>query len=195
MQGKPQLILDVAGVLISNFSPLFWEEVVTFAEDYSAAELRRQFKEELRRQLWTGAVPDTAFFSWITSHIPTVHAQEVERILYFHLTPLPAMERLPQWSRSADLHLLTNHRIEWIVPLLSPIQHYITSMTVSSETGYCKPDQRIYQCVREKLRMNGPILYVDDQQKNLTPGAALGWHTLLADGAGCWMTRVEELLV
>ncbi|MFD0619505.1 HAD family hydrolase [Paenibacillus sp. GCM10027629] len=194
MQNRPQVIFDVAGVLISNFSPQFWDEIVTYAEERSATELRRQFKSELRQDLWSGAVPDTAFFTWISAQIPAVHAQEVERILYSHLVPLPAMERLSRWSQSADLHLLTNHRTEWITPLLHPVQRYITSMTVSSETGYCKPDQRIFQSVQEKLR-RGSILYVDDQQKNFAPAVALGWRTLLADETGNWLACVDELLL
>ncbi|WP_314585169.1 HAD family hydrolase [Paenibacillus terrigena] len=143
----------------------------------------------------SGAVPDTAFFTWISSQIPAVHAQEVERILFSHLAPLPAMERLSRWSQSADLHLLTNHRTEWITPLLHPVQRYITSMTVSSETGYCKPDQRIFLSVQEKLLRNGSILYVDDQQKNFAPAIALGWRTLLADVTGDWLACVDKMLV
>ncbi|WP_152394135.1 HAD family hydrolase [Paenibacillus guangzhouensis] len=194
MQDRPQLIFDVAGVLISNFSPTFWEEMVTFATDRSAAEMHGLFKEELRHRLWTGALPATAFFGWMASHLPATTTQEVERILYDHLTPLPAIERIPAWSRSADLHLLTNHRGEWITPLLAPVRHYITNMTVSSEVGYCKPDQRMYQLAHEKLHPIGPSLYVDDQQKNLVPASALGWHTLLADQAGHWVETVDKML-
>lgn len=85
------MIFDVAGVLISNFSPQFWDEIVTYAEERSATDLRRHFKSELRQDLWSGAVPDTAFFTWISAQIPAVHAQEVERILLISY-------RCPPWN-------------------------------------------------------------------------------------------------
>jgi len=195
MQARPQLILDAAGVLISNFSPTFWEEIATTIADRSAMELHLQFKEELRHALWTGAVPATAFFEWMASNHSSISSHEVERILHDHLKPLPAMERLPAWSQSADLHLLTNHRSEWITPLLTSVRACIASVTISSEVGYCKPDQRMYRLVHEKLHPIGPILYVDDQQRNLLPASILGWRTLLADRSGQWVEAVEEMLI
>ena len=143
---------------------------------------------------WTGVIPAGAFLEWMASNLPSISSHEVERILHDHLKPLPAIERLSSWSQWADLHLLTNHRCEWITPLLAPVRHCITSMTVSSEVGYCKPDQRIYQLVLEKLQPERLILYVDDQQKNLVPASNLGWRTLLADREGHWMEAVDKML-
>ena len=52
MTAKPQLVLDLAGVLVSNFSSAFW---LTLAEgsEISFQDIRVQF-DEVRRDLWTG---------------------------------------------------------------------------------------------------------------------------------------------
>ena len=110
------------------------------------------------------------------------------------LTPLPALAHLAAWSQSADLHLLSNHRLEWIAPLLQPIQDYVTSITISSVVGSCKPDPAIYAVVAQHLPSGTPALFVDDQARNLPPAAALGWDTLCADKAGQWTRWLSAYL-
>jgi len=110
------------------------------------------------------------------------------------LEPLPAAQRLRNWSRVADIHLLSNHCREWLNPHLAVIEPFIRSITISNQVGLCKPDIRIYELVQSHFDGNTRILYVDDQEKNLIPALELGWRTLLADREHHWLDRVEFLM-
>ncbi|KOR89743.1 hypothetical protein [Paenibacillus solani] len=57
-----QLVLDVAGVLITNFSPGFWHETAS-ASGITYRELKRLFAAEIRKPLWTG---EHGHLSWPT---------------------------------------------------------------------------------------------------------------------------------
>lgn len=111
-----------------------------------------------------------------------------------HLQTMPAFERIPEWSHLADVHLISNHREEWLTPILKPLAPYLHSVTVSSNVGYCKPQAEIYELVQSKLDLNSPVTFVDDQQKNLKPAQDLRWNTVIADREGRWIERVEFIL-
>ncbi len=51
---------------------------------------------------------------------------------------------MPNWSQIADIHLLSNHRTEWLFPTMATISEFIKSVTISSAVGFCKPHREIY---------------------------------------------------
>jgi HAD superfamily hydrolase (TIGR01509 family) len=190
---KPQLILDIAGVILTNLSPSYWQELAQIADvpyDY----LKALFRNEVREDLWTGKISEEEFWKWLNMHCPKVNLQFARNLIDKHLKPLPAFDQLVSWSQLADIHLLSNHRKEWIIPFIKPILPYIKSITISSETGYCKPDLQIYEFVEAHLDIRRNIIYVDDQEKNLIPAKALGWVTLIADAESKWMVEVQRLI-
>ncbi|MBD0380180.1 HAD family hydrolase [Paenibacillus sedimenti] len=194
MMKKPQLILDMAGVIITNLSPSFWEEIATTA-DISYNDLKTLFKNEVRDHLWTGVISEEEFWTWLHNHFPILEVRYTRPLINKHLVPLPAIEQISKWSDKADIHLLSNHRNEWLAPLLNPISKYLKSITISSEVGNCKPDPKIYQLVQEKIvHRTTSIIYVDDQQKNLIPAEELGWETVFADQEGKWVTEITNRL-
>jgi HAD superfamily hydrolase (TIGR01509 family) len=194
MTKKPQLILDIAGVILTNLSPSFWEEIATTA-DISYSDLKSLFKNEVRDHLWTGAISEEEFWTWLHTHFPTLEMKYTRTLINKHLVPLPAMEQISHWSDKADIHLLSNHRNEWLSPLLKPISKYLKSITISSKVGSCKPDPKIYQLVQKKLvDHTTTIIYVDDQQKNLIQAEELGWETVIADQEGKWATEITNRL-
>lgn len=192
-QPKPHLILDVGGVLLTNLTPSFWTQVARMSGvDYAA--LRRSYKEEVRDDLWSGALEEPAFMSWLSARCPGVSEQAARAILLDCLLPLPALERLADWAHIAHLHILSNHRDEWLAPKLAEYAASFQSMTVSSKAGSFKPNTAIYRLAAEAANGNSPILFVDDSVNNLRQAEAIGWNTLLADAEGQWIGQVESLL-
>ncbi|PZD95807.1 haloacid dehalogenase [Paenibacillus sambharensis] len=189
---RPQLILDVGGVLAANLTD-FWTSAAS-AAGMSYNELRARYKQELRTSLWTGELSEAAFWEWLAEACPLLQTEQAQAALQNCLKPLPALALLPRWHRIADIHILSNHRAEWLRPWLSQYRSYLTSLTISSEAGCCKPDPALYRLAAVQLLPGRNTLYVDDAERNLLPAAALGWRTLLADPEGHWVNQVEDLL-
>lgn len=191
---RPQLVLDIAGVLLTNLSPLFWEEIADHSKTTNL-KLKTLFNTELRNDFWSGKLPEAVFWSWLHRHCPHVSSTEAKAMLSRHLNLLPAAAYLQHWNHIADIHLLSNHRYEWLTSFLSAIIITPKSITISNKVGLCKPDLRIYEHVAQTYFNSGDkILYVDDQEKNLKPAASLGWKTLLADPQDRWVKQVDLIL-
>ncbi|MCQ6562977.1 HAD-IA family hydrolase [Paenibacillus mendelii] len=190
---KPQLIFDIAGVLVSNLSSGYWNQLARSA-GVQEESFKQRFKEEIRIDLWTGRIDEGEFWAWIKKQWPAVDTHQARLTLLEQLVPLPAFALIPQWSLTADIHLLSNHRQEWLEPVLEPLTTCLKSITISSEAGCCKPDPAIYELVQAKLNLDSPMLFIDDQKRNLKPARKIGWNTMLADASGEWIKQVEHHL-
>jgi putative hydrolase of the HAD superfamily len=115
-------------------------------------------------------------------------------VLAMNLKPLPALDKLKEWCPVIDIHLLSNHRIEWLSPIIDSIRPCLKSVTVSSAVGCSKPHPAIYERAASNLASNRNVLFVDDQAKNFEQASILGWNTLLADPQGGWTDKVLPLL-
>jgi FMN phosphatase YigB (HAD superfamily) len=193
-KNKPQLVLDIAGVLISNLSPSLWEELALYT-DVSPTTLKNRFKQDIRKDLWSGQLPEPAFWLWLQQHYPSLEISAAKSLLSKKLYPLPATKLLHSWSQIADIHLLSNHRLEWLDELLVPIKPFVKSITISSGVGFSKPDPQIYHHVQQIIQNSSKVLFVDDQERNLLPAASLGWSTLIADSQGKWTELVIPILL
>lgn len=192
MAAAKALIFDLGGVLATNYSPQLWEE---FAREYGLpVEALMAFRREIRAELWTGEISEPQFWDRLTERFPAISGAAGRERLLAHIRPLPALERLADWSAEAELHLLSNHRAEWIAPVLAPVRHLFASQIVSGEVGCRKPDPAIFRLMAKRLGGGKRVLYVDDMEANLAEGRSLGWHTLLADEAGAWIERAEAWL-
>jgi FMN phosphatase YigB (HAD superfamily) len=191
---KPQLILDIGGVLVTNLSPLFWQKL-SISAAISSEILNAKFKQEIRESLWSGKINEKEFWSWLLTEFPSINLENAYAILQSNLKRLPAMDHLARWSEFADIHLLSNHRYEWIMPIFKSVEKTIKTITISSKVGFCKPDSRIFELVTQQMKKAETlILFVDDQNKNLQQGAKLGWKTILADTQSDWIDEVIPLL-
>lgn len=190
---KHQLILDVAGVLVTNMSPLYWKEIAEL-ENATNKDLKIIFNKHVRELYWSGRLPEEAFWKWLHKECPSVEISVAKTLLTKHLQTLPAFERIPEWSQFADIHLLSNHREEWLVPILNSISSYIKTITISSRVGCCKPHAEIYEIVNSKLEIHSKVTFVDDHVKNLKAAQVLNWNTLIADQDGEWIDRVDDIL-
>jgi putative hydrolase of the HAD superfamily len=193
MNKKTDLVLDIAGVIATNFSPLFWEDLSSkFEVPYD--DLIR-FRKENREELWTGKIEEQEFWIRFAKRFPTIDVEYATNKLLSLIKPLPANEKIPMWSKYANIHLLSNHRIEWVKHIISPIQDYITTMTISGDVGFCKPQVDIYLKVNSHFNDKENVIFVDDQEKNLIEARNLGWNTLLADDKGEWIKKVSHQLL
>lgn len=194
MAAKPQLVLDLAGVLVSNFSSAFWHTLAEGSE-ISFQEIRVQF-DEVRRDLWTGKMKEDEFWGWMSLRMKQINKEEARELITQSLQPLPGLNYLAQWSEIADIHVLSNHCKEWLEPILEKVEPYARSITISNQVGLRKPDLQIYKhVVKQFERSERTVVYVDDQEKNLKPAIDLGWKTLLADQEHKWIDQVGPMLV
>ncbi|UOE93326.1 hypothetical protein [Alkalihalobacillus sp. LMS39] len=142
MSKKTDLVLDIAGVIATNFSPIFWEGLsLRFEVTYDDLI---KFRKEVREQLWTGKITDEEFWDKLIERFPTIDKEYAVTKLLTVIKPLPALEEIPLWSKYANIHLLSNHRIEWVKHLITSVEGYIKSITISGEVGFCKPQVDIY---------------------------------------------------
>jgi putative hydrolase of the HAD superfamily len=61
MVTKPELILDIGGVLATNFSHLFWQEL-SLISCIPCKDLM-EFKKNIRDELWTGKITEKDFWN------------------------------------------------------------------------------------------------------------------------------------
>lgn len=188
---RPQLVFDVGGVLAANLDD-FWSEMAA-ASGLTLPVLRARYKAEIGAELWRGTVSEAQFWAWLRGVCPAVETAEAEALLRGVLVPLPALGRLQRWSERADIHILSNHVGAWIMPLFAGLEPVLCSVTVSSESGFEKPDLRLFEAAALHLR-SSEVCFVDDKAANLQAALQLGWDTLLADPEQTWIEELERRL-
>ncbi|WP_141500704.1 HAD-IA family hydrolase [Paenibacillus luteus] len=190
---RPQLVLDIGGVLATNLSPLFWQLLA--AETVLSEEaLYCEYKNQISSQLWTGEISEHDFWHWVSAYAPLLTQEHAKTMIDRSLQPLPALRKIAAWSKIADIHLLSNHLSGWVANIIQPIQPYLKSITISSQTALKKPDPAIFNKAAYHFPRESYILFIDDQSKNVAQAALHGWHTMLADEAGLWISLVQPLL-
>ncbi|NGZ75611.1 HAD-IA family hydrolase [Saccharibacillus alkalitolerans] len=190
-QSRLQLVFDVGGVLAANLDG-FWSGMAETAK-MERSDLRARYKREIGPGLWRGTVTEEQFWNWLSGVCPAVTTAEAKRLLTRVLVPLPALGKLERWSADADIHILSNHVTAWIMPLFEGLEARISSVTVSSEAGYHKPEPQLYEAAA--LGLNGSdVCFVDDKIANLEAARKLGWDTLLADAEGVWTEKIDRML-
>jgi len=107
MSMKPQLVLDLAGVLVSNFSSSFLLKV-SENSDITVQEIREQF-DEVRKDLWTGKINEEEFWEWLRERNNRIKKEEARKLLIESLVPLPAVSYLAEWRT-----LLADKDHKWI---------------------------------------------------------------------------------
>jgi len=190
---KPQLVLDIGGVLATNLSPLFWQLLATKAI-ISEEALYSEYKQQISERLWTGQITEEQFWEWITAFTPSLNHAQARSFIDRCLRPLPAIEEMSKWSTVADIHVLSNHLPSWVEPIITPIKPFLKSITISSEAAFQKPHPAIFDKVTAQLPPECFVLFVDDHPKNTKQAALHGWQTLLADEEGRWISHVLPLL-
>ncbi|QHW33428.1 HAD-IA family hydrolase [Paenibacillus rhizovicinus] len=190
---RKQLILDAGGVIVTNLTPGFWE-MISDAAGQPYESIREAYGAEIRDGLWDGSLPEDDFWRWLNAVCPALTEQEAKELLHRNMSLLPAFQCIPAWSELADVHILSNHRAEWLAPYLEALLPHLRHVVISSEAGAVKPSAAIFEQLHRKLDGNASILYVDDHRNNIHAAERAGWQGLLADEQGAWIGQVNHWL-
>lgn len=191
---RPRLVFDAGGVLVGDaFSRLFPEMA-----EHLGIELADvlAFYHEQRADLWQGGMAEEDFWARLVKRWPELDSVHWRRRLLELSAPLPGSQKLEAWARQAEIWVLSNHRHEWLGPLLEEAGAlpYIDRLLISSEQGAMKPDKEAFAPLVEDVvvgERDSTVLFVDDKEVNLRTAHALGIATLLADPDGRWHERVD----
>ncbi|MGQ4668811.1 hypothetical protein ACUIJN_23810 [Metabacillus halosaccharovorans] len=82
---KIDLVLDIAGVIASNFSPIYWEDLSSKFE-VTYEELIK-FRKEVRDELWTGKITEQEFWERLIERFPTIDGSYAKKNYYLSLNP------------------------------------------------------------------------------------------------------------
>ncbi|WP_261305121.1 hypothetical protein [Paenibacillus andongensis] len=80
-----EIILDVAGVLATNFSPHFWQELSE--ESNTPYEMLFHLRKEMREELWTGRIPEEGFWDQLRMKFPAINIANDSSIKYQNRLP------------------------------------------------------------------------------------------------------------
>lgn len=195
MQERPVVVFDVGGVL---YEDLIDALVRTLARKtrLPASEVRKAYLSRgLRDDLWKGLISTNVFWATMGHRLGTALSPEVwdRKCLEFQRPLFPASD-LTSISELAGLAILTNHRAEWLIPVLQRdnLSALFDVIVISSEVGLAKPDARIYMNLLTKLEGYGRCIYVDDKPRNLEPARALGLDVALAKERGHLVTELRD---
>lgn len=187
------LVLDVGGVLATNLTPSLWEQLALMA-DGDHHTLYAAYKAELSQKLWTGQCTEEQWRLWLANRGIALELEQSNELIAKHLRPLPAMNKLEQWAKMCNIIIMSNHRSEWLLPVLQPYTSYFTDIHISNIAGRCKPDPQWFQAIDESFSRPCQILFVDDSNKNINAAQLCGWKTVLADEEGNWTKSIDEWL-
>ena len=121
-------------------------------------------------------------------------ALDLDRRAQGLFTLLETTGKLADWAAVAELWLLSNHRHEWLRPVLEAegLLPLFERVIISSEWSAMKPEPALYASLRDSPGVE--TLFVDDKQENLDVAERFGIGTLLADADGHWVEQVDVWL-
>jgi FMN phosphatase YigB (HAD superfamily) len=186
------LVLDGQGVVFNDPLAAFFDQLADAIGQDRGVVLAR-WRDEVRDRAWLGAVDDRAMWRALSGG----DHRDWGACLEAAYAPGPAAPRLPAWAARAPMWLLTNHRSAWIEQRLERfgLRPWFSRVLVSDALGALKPQTAVFAPLLQHVRDPAAVLFVDDQQKNVTAAAALGLSAVLADSAGRWISDVDRRLM
>jgi FMN phosphatase YigB (HAD superfamily) len=182
--------LDLGGVLVHDpFHELF--EDLSAAGGVPAEVIQEWYEQNLRWSLWSGTISEEEFWKEILaeSRVLGEAAPWRERLIQ-SLRFLPAAARIRDIYDVGLLYSVSNHRHEWIRPLLreSGLEGYFEDIIISSEVGEVVPDRAIWNMLVERSGESPRnITVVDNLERNLRVPESMEMDVVLADPDGDWI--------
>ena len=184
------LAIDLGGVLIHD--PL--HELLDALEKSGGLpqrEMQQIYVDQFRYPLWSGTLEEEEFWTeMLRVSGASGSVEEWREFLLESLRLLPAAERIEELSSQAQLFSISNHRSEWILPVLrdNGLDDYFEEIFISSEVGEVKPDAEFFELFLSRSGASlEEVLFIDNLQRNLDAAKELGMNTLLADTGGDWV--------
>lgn len=192
--GLGLLVLGGQGVVfdaaLDRFLALF---ALTHRLDF--ADVFSRWDESVRERAWQGGLDETSVFEELAQRSVDVRTARAQLRTFY--APGPAVERVKQWSESLPVWLLTNHRSEWLLPMLDEfgVSRCFERILISDRIGRVKPDPEAFGQVLSYRFAGAQTLVVDDQLHNLCSAAALGFRTLQARPKNRWVEQIDEAVL
>ncbi|MSO43891.1 MAG: HAD family hydrolase [Thermoleophilia bacterium] len=155
--------------------------------------VRRLLTDDVFRvAYWGGDLPEAAF--WEAVGVPVPDERTRRRVL--DLKPLIDPARVADWNARADVWVISNHRHEWLLPVLARtgLADAVDRVVVSSTSGRVKPDPAAWAVLMGDGVSPGDVFVVDDQVRNLDAARSLGMTAVLAVGDLSWADEVDGWL-
>jgi len=186
------LVLDGQGVVFNDPLAAFFDELADATGQDRAAVLSR-WRDDVRERAWRGAIDDQAMWRALVGGDRRDWGARLEAAY----APGPAAPRLPTWAANVPVWLLTNHRTAWIEHRLERfrLRSWFSRVLVSDALGALKPETAAFAPLLAHVRDPATVLFVDDQEKNVTAARALGLSAVLADPIGHWTFDVDRRLL
>lgn len=148
--------------------------------------------DAFRRAYWGGDLPERAFWDQLGVALPDA----VRRAEVLDLRPRIAPARVAAWGEVADIWVVSNHRHEWLLPVLAEwgFEPVVDRIEVSSLTGRVKPDPSAWAALLADGLPPSRAIAIDDQQANLDAAASLGITAVRAGGDTAWADAVDAWL-
>ncbi len=161
------LILDAHGVVFNNPFKSFLHDLAVMTEQ-KPQTVEARWYNELRLPAWTGELKDDEEL-W---HRLTGHRGDPEcwqALLETHYRLGPVAPRLSAWRQNIPIWILSNHRSVWLHRRLArfDLRKHFDKIIVSDEVALAKPDQRLFELVRQQAGHASRLHFVDDQMRNL----------------------------
>ena len=196
-RGRPLLILDAGGVLVTEPIPRLLRALAV-ESPLPYEELERRYERNLYFDLWRGRLSESDFWAALAEEAALDGSGEAWRSFFLEsLQPLPALRRVPEWAEEAAVFVLSNHLPQWLEPVLvrAGVREHLSGLFISSVIGHVKPEPEAFEyALRAKPPGSGEVLLVDDNERNLSVARGLGIDTLLADENGAWCSDAERWL-
>lgn len=156
--------------------------------DLVAELIRGPFRDEY----WGGRVPERTFWDRLGVPVPGDDARA--RILDLRLRVDPA--RVAAWREVSDIWIISNHRHEWLAPVLAHtgLADVVDRVEISSIGGKVKPDPDAWAVLLADGTDPSQVLVVDDQARNIEAARSLGITAVTATGDLSWCDEVDRFL-
>jgi putative hydrolase of the HAD superfamily len=186
-------LLDIGGVVLVDPLKAIFSELAEVSS-MTRAEITDFYSASLREGLWAGRLLEETFWRELLEFARVeVEVDVWRRRLIDEMRPLDAADRLRELASTFRLGALSNHRGEWLRPVLAAngLGGWFEAILISSETGFVKPEAGAFSHAADILGLEAQeITYVDDKEGNLAAAALSGMEPLLADSDGRWLERL-----
>ena len=156
-------------------------------------ELESFYRDVLYAPFWDATISEDIFWSKLLDRCGLSDQPEAWRSwLLAAMTPLLAAGKLNHWRKTCELWVLSNHRSEWLRPLLNHygLTEFFSRLFISDEVGLAKPDPALYALIKREAGSKR-MLYVDDREPFVQAGREAGISAILADEYATWIDIVD----
>lgn len=189
---RPRIGLDAGGVLIDSLMPSFPARAAA-SMGADPGTVRAMLTDDgFRRGYWSGDLPEDAFWGTLDLDAP----DPGRRAEVLDLRPRIDPARVAAWRAVADVWVVSNHRHEWLLPVLGRLgfDEVVDHIEVSSLTGRVKPDPAAWEALIADGTPAMDVVVVDDQEPNLEAARSLGITAIRAGGDNSWADAVDAWL-